>query len=101
MAAGDPAFAHGVRDIEGAMHHDIGDGVKAARAEILRARDEISGRVVDQIGERSGGENIGHHGVDSRRVADIEAEARYLAAMSGYNLGGGLIANALAPAADE
>jgi hypothetical protein len=101
MTARDPTLADGVRDVKSAMHHDIGDGVEAARAQILRARDEITGRIVDQVGQRTGCENVRHHRIDRRRIADINAIARHLAAMLRHQFGSGFITHAFAAAADE
>ena len=53
VAAFDPALAAGQRDVERAAEHDVGDGVEAARRQILRAADEIAGRVVDETGQRA------------------------------------------------
>src|SRR5262249_52611363 len=95
----DPAFADRVRDIEGAVHHDVGDGVEAARAQVLGAGDEISGSIVDQIGQRTGRENVRHHRIDRAGVTNVHAVTRDLAAV--HEFGGGLIADAFAAAADE
>ena len=64
------------------------------------ARDEIAGGVVDEIGERAFGENRLDHLVDRKRVADVDAVARHPAAMQVHQFGRGLVADALAAAAD-
>ena len=101
MLAGDPAAADRVRDVEGAVEHDIGDSVESARAQILGARDEVSGGIVDEVGQRAGAEDIFHHGVDCRRIADVDPIGLDVAAMFGGELGGGGLADRFAAAADE
>ncbi|MHC2436729.1 hypothetical protein ACVMB0_004104 [Bradyrhizobium sp. USDA 4451] len=101
MPAGDPAPADRVRYVEGAVHHDVGHGIKPSRGELLGARDEIAGSVVDQIGEgTAGGPDRLDHLVDRHGVADIDAVADHASAMLGHQFGGGLVADALASAAD-
>ena len=69
-------FAHRLGHIERAMHDDIGDGVEPARRQILGARDEIAGGVVDEAGERAVAENLLDHRFDRGGVADVDAVAR-------------------------
>ena len=88
-------------DVERAVHHDVGDGVEAARAQIFGARDEVSGGIVDEIGERARGKDVGHHGVDRGSVADIDAVDADLAAMLAYQLGGGRFAHRFAASANN
>ena len=68
-------------DIEGAVHHDIGDRIETPRRQILAARDEIAGGVVDEIGERPVGKDRVDHLVDRLRVADVDAVADHAPAM--------------------
>src|SRR6266436_3540755 len=100
LLGGDPAPPDGVRDIERAMHDDVGHRVEAARAQLLGARDEIAGGVVDEIGEGTFAEDVFHHLVDRERVSDIDAVAGHAAAMEVHELGRGLVADDLAAAAD-
>ncbi len=83
------------------MHDDIGDGVEAAWRQVLGAGDEIAGGVVDEAGEGSIAENLLDHRFDRGRVADVDAVACDASAMRLHELRGGLIADALAPAADR
>ena len=55
LLARDPAPADRMRHIERAVHDDVGDRIEAARRKIFRARDEIAGGVVDEIGEGARG----------------------------------------------
>jgi hypothetical protein len=74
VAAGDPAPAHRVRNVERAVENDVGDGVEAVGAQIFRRADEVAGGVVDKAGERSGLiPDPLHHRVDRRGVANIHA----------------------------
>ena len=57
VLARDPALADGMGDVEGAVHHDIGDRVEAARRQVLGARDEVAGGVVDEPRQRTATEN--------------------------------------------
>ena len=82
------------------MHDDIGDGVEPARRQVLGARDEIAGGVVDEAGERAFAENLLDHRFDCGGVADVDAVARDAPAMRFHELVGGRVADALAPAAD-
>ncbi len=82
------------------MHDDIGDRIEAARRQVLGARDEIAGGVVDEVGERAFGENRLDHLVDRQRIPDVDAVAGHPAAMQVHQFGRGFIANALAAAAD-
>ena len=82
------------------MHHDVGDGIEAARRELFRARDEIAGGVVDEIGEGALGPDRLDHLVDGQRVADVDAVADHTPAMQVHQFGRGLVADALAAAAD-
>ncbi len=82
------------------MHDDVGDRIEAARRQVLGARDEIAGGVVDEVGERALGENRLDHLVDRERVSDIDAVARHPAAMQIHQFGRGFVADALAAAAD-
>ena len=100
MLAGDPAPAHGLGHIERAVHDDVGDRIEATRRQVLGARDEIAGGVVDEIGERALGENRLDHFIDRERVSDIDAVTRHPAAMEVHQLGRGFVADAFAAAAD-
>src|SRR6516162_2879984 len=100
MLARDPALAHRLRHIEGAMHDDIGYSVEPARRQVLGAGDEITGGVVDEAGERAFAENLLDHRLDRGGVADVDAVARDTPAMRLHQFRGGLLADALAPAAD-
>jgi len=100
LLGGDPAAADGMRHIEGAVHHDVGDRIETARGQVLGTRDEIAGGVVDEIGEGAFPENRLDHLVDRKRVADIDAVAGHPAAMEIHQFGRGLVADALAAAAD-
>ena len=82
------------------MHDDVGDRIEAARRQVLGARDEIAGGVVDEVGERAFRENRLDHLVDRERVADIDAVAGDPAAMQVHQFGRGFVADALAAAAD-
>ena len=97
---GDPAPADRVRHIERAVHDDVGDRIEAARRQVLGARDEIAGGVVDEVGERALGENRLDHLVDRERVADVDAVAHHPAAIEVHQFGRGFVADALAAAAD-
>ena len=101
MPAGDPTAANGVGDVEGAVQHDVGDGVETARAQIFGARDKISGGVVDEVGERARGEDVADHGVDRRGIADVDPIGADLAAVLAHEFGGGRLAHRFAPPADE
>ena len=101
MPAGDPPAADGVGDVERPVQHDVGDSVESARAQILGARDEVAGGVVDEVGERPGLKNVLHHGVDRAGIANVDAVAFDLAAVFAAELGGGGIAYRLAASADE
>ena len=101
MPAGDPAAADRVRDVERSMHDDVGDGVEAARAQILGAGNKISGGVVDEVGERTRGEDVGHHGVHRGRIANVDAVGAYFAAVLGHELGRRRLAHRFPPPADE
>jgi hypothetical protein len=57
------------------MHDDIGDGVEPARRQVLGARDEIAGGVVNEAGKRAIAENLFDHRFDRGRVADVDAVA--------------------------
>ncbi len=83
------------------MHDDIGDGVEAARRQVLGSGDEIAGGVVDEAGERAIAENLLDHRFDRGGVADVDAVACDASAMRLHKLGGGRVADALAPAADR
>ena len=89
-----------MRHIECAVHDDVGDRIEAARRQILGARDEIAGGVVDEIGERAFAENRLDHLVDRERVPDVDAVAGHPAAMQVHQFGRGFVADALAAAAD-
>ncbi len=101
MTAGDPAFADRVGDVKRSVHHDVGDGVEAARAQVFGAGDEISRCIVDEIGERPGREDVRHHRIDRGRIADVDAIGGDLAAMFAHEFGGGRLAHGFPPAADE
>ncbi len=100
MAARDPALTDRVGDVERPVHHDIGDGVEPARREVLRARNEISRCIVDEVGEGAVLERALDHGIDSGRIADIDAMCRDLPAVQLHQFRGGVFADALAAAAD-
>src|SRR5260221_13693790 len=100
LFCGDPAPAHGVGHVERAVHDDIGDRIEAARRQVLGARDEIAGGVVDEIGERALDENRLDHLIHRERISDIDAVARHPAAMEVHQLGRGFVADAFAAAAD-
>ena len=51
-------------------------------------------------GQRAVLEDFFDHVVDRERVADVDAERRHLSAMARHEVGGGVVANALAPSAD-
>src|SRR5204862_4072725 len=73
VAAGDPALAHGVRDVKRAVEDDVGDGVEAVRRQVLRRADEVAGGVVDEAAERAVFvPDPLHHGIDRRGIADID-----------------------------
>ena len=101
MPAGDPAAADRVGDVEGPVQHDVGDGVEPARAQILGARDEVAGGVVDEVGERTGLEDVSHHGVDRARIANVDAVGLDPAVIFPGEFGGRGVAHRLAPSADE
>jgi hypothetical protein len=101
MPAGDPAAADRVGDIEGPVQHDVGDGVEPARAQILGARDEVAGGVVDEVGERTGLEDVSHHGVDRARIANVDAVGLDPAVIFPGEFGGRGVAHRLAPSADK
>jgi len=82
------------------VHHDVGDGIKTARRELFRARDEIAGRVVDEIGEGTFGPDRFDHFVDGHRIADVDAVADHTPAMKVHQFGRSLVAHDLASAAD-
>ncbi len=82
------------------MHHDVGDGVKTARAQVFGTRNEIAGRIVDEIGQRTLSENRLDHFVHGERIADIDAVAGDAAAIQVHQFGGGFVANRFAPTAD-
>jgi len=82
------------------VHDDVGDRVEAARRQVLGARDEIAGGVVDEVGERAFGEDRLDHLVDRECVPDVDAMARHPAAIQIHQFGGGFVADALAAAAD-
>ncbi|MGY4446160.1 hypothetical protein ACVWZR_000820 [Bradyrhizobium sp. i1.3.1] len=63
-------------------------------------RDEIAGRVVDEIGEGSVTKDGLDHLFDRERVADVDAVAGDAATILSHQLGRGLVAHDLAPAAD-
>ena len=66
-----------------------------------RARDEVAGGVVDEVRQRPAGlENLADHVIDRSRIANVEAVGDHLAAMRLHQLGGGLVADRFAPAAD-
>jgi hypothetical protein len=48
LALGQPALSGVEGDEERAAEDDVGDGVEAARREVLRAADEVAGGVVDE-----------------------------------------------------
>ena len=101
MTAGDPAFADRVGDVKGPVHHDVGNGVETARAQVFGARDEISRRVVDEVGERPGRKDVRHHRIDRGGIADVDAIGGDLAAMLAHELGGSRLAHGFPPAAYE
>jgi len=82
------------------VHDDVGERIEAARRQVLGARDEIAGGVVDEVGQRAFRVNRLDHLVDRERVSDIDAVAGHPAAMQVHQLGRGLVANAFAAAAD-
>mgnify|MGYP001114608555 CR=1 FL=1 len=96
----DPALADRLGHVERAVHDDVGDGVEAARRQLLGARDEIAGGVVDEVGEAAVAKDGLHHLLDRERVADVDAVTGDAAAMEIHQLGRGLVAHDLAPAAD-
>src|SRR3954447_11401690 len=96
----DPALADRMRHVERTAHDNVGDRVEAARRQLLAARDEIPGGVVDEVGEGAVAKDGFDHLLDRERVADIDAVARDAAAILGHQLGRGLVADDLAPAAD-
>ncbi len=100
MPAGDPASADRLGDIERAVHHDVGDRIEAARRQVFGARDEISGGVIDEVGEGALGENRLDHLVDRERVSDVDAVGGHPAAIQVHQFGRGFVADALAAAAD-
>src|SRR5438128_10783354 len=90
-----------MRHVERAVHHDVGDGVETLRREVLGARDEVAGRVVDEPGEWTGTEDVLDHLIDGRGVADIDAVTCDLPAGLVGEFEGGRIAHGFAAAADE
>ena len=101
MSSRDPAAPHGMGDIERAVHDGIRNRIEPARAYVLGARNKIASRVVNEAGERAGGKDFLDHGVDGLRVPDVHAKSGDLAAMPPHQLCAGLLANGLAPPADE
>jgi hypothetical protein len=101
VPAGDPAAADSMGHIECSVHHDIGDGVESAGAEIFGAGNEISGRIVDEVRERSRCKDVGHHRIDRGRVANIDAIGRDLAAVFADEFGRGRVAHRFSPTANE
>jgi hypothetical protein len=83
------------------VQHDVGDRVEPARAQILGARDEVAGGVVDEVGERTGLEDVSHHGVDRARIANVDAVGLDPALIFPGEFGGRCVAHCLAPSADE
>jgi hypothetical protein len=60
------------RAVEAAVQHDANHGVPTVGRQVLGATDEIPGGVVDQ-NSRCGGllEDVGHHEIDGRRLANV------------------------------
>src|SRR6266513_456725 len=89
VAARDPALADRVSDVEGAVQHGVGDGVEAARGEVLGARDEVTGGVVEKAGERPAvlPDRL-HHRVHAFCVADVRGVALDRAAVPACELRG-------------
>src|SRR5262249_16026640 len=72
------------RAVEGAVEHDLHDRVEGVRGQVLGKGEEVAGRVVDELTERS---EVALAGVTGRphglRVADV-------AGSGGRRAGGGL-----------
>src|SRR5579871_2054539 len=86
--------------IERAVHDDVGDCIKTARAELFGARDEISGGVVDEIGQRTLAKDGLDHLVDRKGIANVDTMTRHPTAIEIHQFGRGLVAHYLAAAAD-
>src|SRR5690606_14868437 len=98
---GDPALADGVGHVEGAVHDDVGDGVEAARRQILGLADEIACGIVDQSVQRAAvGPDLVHYGLHRARVADIERMRFYAAAVPSHQFAGGCVENRFAASAN-
>ena len=100
----DPALAAIERDEERSTEDDIGDGVEAARTEVLGAADEVARRVVDQAGQGAavGPDGVQHLG-DRFGHADVAGQADHLAAglrVGGHQFLGGGFDDAPTAAAD-
>ena len=89
-----------MRHIERAVHDNVGHRIEATRAQFFRARDEIAGRIVDEVGEGTLAKNRLDHLIDRKCVADIDAVARHPAAIEVHQFGCGFVADDLAAAAD-
>src|ERR1700694_3113799 len=101
MAAGDPALADGMRHIERAVEHDVGDRVEAVRREVLGRADEIAGGVVDQAGQRSAFvPDALRHRIDRSGISNVDRMSAHDAAMACNQLPGGVVQHAAAPAAE-
>src|SRR5262249_36674464 len=84
-----------------AVEHGVGDGVEAARGQVLGARDEVARGVVQEAGERAAivPDRL-HHCVDRLSVADVDSAGLHRAAVLCRQLARGFLQRVLPAPAD-
>src|SRR5690606_16852594 len=63
--------ATGLRHLERALEHDVGDGIEPAHRQVLRPGKEISGGVIDESGKRTAGPDRIEHRLDRLGRLDV------------------------------
>src|SRR3546814_5095501 len=97
----DPALAERQRHIGGAVQDDVEHRVERAVAQRLAPGDEVAGGVVEQSVDRPVLPSGQEHGLDRLRIADVAREPARPSRKVVVELGGRLLQDVRATAADD